>query len=254
MVARARFVSKGKRPRIALQAGATRLRWARVAWFGGWLGLITCPSAAEPVGGPFAPCRGDCAAAVYWGTYVDDSMTDLVAGPESPFAWSYRDDHLVALAFSREVAQAFRYGTVLAASWYPISWYRDVLAAFRKAVNAGPELPRRIGKLAVQHDIKSAHKRLIAWLVSPQTLLSLSQRVFNSYYDTGSLQIVESRSGFVRMRASGCRGWDVNMWSELAGSSEALLELAGARQAHVRWLTGNRGTAADHEFEAHWKP
>jgi len=153
-----------------------------------------------------------------------------------------------------EVAQAFRYGTVLAASWYPISWYRDVLAAFRKAVNAGPELPRRIAKLAVQHDVKSAHKRLMAWLVSPQTLLSLSQRVFNNYYDTGSVQIVESRSGFVRMRASGCAGWDANMWSELAGSSEALLEIAGARQAHVRWLTGHLGPTADHEFEGHWQP
>ena len=108
MVARARFVSKGKRPRMAPQAGAPRLRWPRVARLGGLLGLITCPVAAEPLGGLLAPCRGDCAAAVYWGTYVDDSMTDLVADPESPLAWSYRDDHLVALAFSREVAQAFR--------------------------------------------------------------------------------------------------------------------------------------------------
>lgn len=153
-----------------------------------------------------------------------------------------------------EVAQAYRYGTVLAASWYPISWYRDVLAAFRSAVNAGPELPRRIGRLAVQHDMKGAHKRLIAWLASPQTLLSLSQRVFSNYYDTGSVQIVESRNGFVRMRSSGCVDWDINMWSELAGSSEALLEIAGARQVQVRWLSGSREGDQDHEFEAHWTP
>jgi hypothetical protein len=153
-----------------------------------------------------------------------------------------------------EVAEAYRYGTVLAASWYPISWYRDVLAAFRSAVKAGPELPRRIGRLAVQHDMRGAHKRLIAWLASPQTLLSLSQRVFSNYYDTGSVQIVESRSGFVRMRSSGCVDWDVNMWSELAGSSEALLEIAGARQVQVRWLSGSQQGDQDHEFEAHWTP
>lgn len=153
-----------------------------------------------------------------------------------------------------EVAEAYRYGTVLAASWYPISWYRDVLGAFRAAVNAGPELPRRIGRLAAQHDMKGAHKRLIAWLASPQTLLSLSQRVFSNYYDTGSLQILESRSGYVRMRSSGCLDWDVNMWSELAGSCEALLEIAGARQVQVRWLSGSREGDLDHEFEAHWTP
>ena len=153
---------------------------------------------------------------------------------------------------SSEVAQAYRYGTVLAASWYPISWYREVLSAFRSAVNAGPELPRKIGRLAAQHDMKGAHKRLIAWLTSPQTLLNLSQRVFSSYYDTGSLEIVESRSGFVRVRATGCIDWDVNMWSELAGSSEAMLEIAGAHHAQVRWLSGGREGDAEHEFEAHW--
>ena len=151
-----------------------------------------------------------------------------------------------------EVAEAYRYGTLLAASWYPIGWYRDVLAAFRASVSAGPELPRRIGRLSAQHDMKGAHKRLVAWLASPQTLLSLSQRVFNNYYDTGSLQISESRPGFVRMHAVGCLDWDVNMWSELAGSSEALLEIAGARQVQVRWLSGGREDGPDHEFEAHW--
>jgi hypothetical protein len=151
-----------------------------------------------------------------------------------------------------EVAQAYRYGTVLAASWYPISWYRDVLAAFRSAVNAGPELPKRIGRLAAQHDMKGAHKRLIAWLASPQTLLALSQRVFSNYYDTGSVHISETREGFVRMRAQGCIDWDVNMWSELVGSSEALLEIAGARHVQVRWLSSSREHSSDHEFEAHW--
>lgn len=151
-----------------------------------------------------------------------------------------------------DVAQAYRYGTVLAASWYPISWYRDVFAAFRAAVNAGPELPRRIGRLAVQHDMRGAHKRLIAWLASPQTLLALSQRVFSNYYDTGLVEIVESKAGLVRMRASGCVDWDLNMWSELAGSSEALLELAGAHQVQVRWLSGGRDGDVEHELEARW--
>jgi len=53
----------------------------------------------------FAPCRGDCGAAIYAGTYVDNSMGEvLVTAPESPLSWDYKgDDHIVATALSREV-------------------------------------------------------------------------------------------------------------------------------------------------------
>lgn len=153
---------------------------------------------------------------------------------------------------TKEVAEAYRYGTLLPASWYPISWYREVFRAFRAATGAGPELPRRIGALAVQHDMRGAHKRFVAWFTSPQTLLSLSQRVFNTYYDTGRVEIVEARAGFVRMRATGCIGWDLNMWSELAGSSQALLEVAGARHVRVHGVSGGQDGDQQHELEAHW--
>ena len=155
-------------------------------------------------------------------------------------------------SMAREVADAYRYGTLLPASWYPISWYREVFRAFRAATDAGPDLPRRIGALAVRHDMQGAHKRLVAWLTSPQTLLSLSQRVFNTYYDTGKVEVVESRAGYVHLRAHGCVGWDQNMWSELAGSSHALLEAAGARQARVRVLTGGHDGDQDCDLDAHW--
>ena len=151
-----------------------------------------------------------------------------------------------------QVADAYRYGTLLSASWYPISWYREVFRAFRAATDMGPDLPRRIGALAVRHDMQGPHKRLVAWLASPQTLLSLSQRVFNTYYDTGKVEVVESRAGYVHLRAHGCVGWDQNMWSELAGSSHALLEAAGARQARVRILTGGHDGDQDCDLDAHW--
>jgi hypothetical protein len=152
----------------------------------------------------------------------------------------------------RDVCEAYRYGTLLPASWYPISWYRDIFGAFRGATGLGPELPRRIGALAVRHDMSGVHKRLLAWLTSPETLLGLSQRVFNTYYDTGKVEILESRSGFVRMRASKCTGWDLNMWSELAGSSHALLEVAGARQVRVRGVFGGHDGDDQHTLEATW--
>ena len=157
-----------------------------------------------------------------------------------------------ALLMPSSLAEAYRYGTLLPASWYPISWYREVLRAFRTATNAGPELPRRIGALAVRHDMKGVHKRLVAWLVSPQSMLALSQRLFNTYYDTGKIQALESRPRFMRVRAFDCIGWDANMWSELAGSSQALLEHCGAKHVRLHGVSGGRDGDSSYEFEAHW--
>lgn len=153
---------------------------------------------------------------------------------------------------SRPVADAHREGTLLPASWYPISWYRDVFRSYRAATAMGPELPRRIGALAVQHDMQGVHKRLVAWLTTPQTLLSLSQRVFNTYYDTGRIEIVASRGGFAHIRAVGCAGWDHNLWNELAGSSGALLAAAGARHVRIYGISGGQDGDEHHELEAHW--
>jgi hypothetical protein len=153
-----------------------------------------------------------------------------------------------------QVAEAYRQGTLLPASWYPISWYRDVFKAYRWATSMGPELPRRIGALAVQHDMQGVHKRFVAWVASPQTLLSLSQRVFKTYYDTGQLEVIAARSGFAHVRATGCAGWDLNMWNELVGSSGALLAAAGARHVRVYGMAGGQDGDDHHEIEAHWAP
>jgi hypothetical protein len=150
------------------------------------------------------------------------------------------------------VAESYRFGTLLSASWYPISWYRQVLQAFRASTNAGPDLPRRIGAMAVRLDMQGAHKRFVAWLVSPQSMLALSQRLFSTYYDTGRIELIESRRGFARVRAFDCFGWDQNMWSELMGSSGALLEESGAEHVRVRGISGGRDGDDHLEFESHW--
>ncbi len=83
-------------------------------------------------------------------------------------------------------------------------------------------------------------------------MLALSQRVFNNYYDTGRFEILESKRGFVRAQATRCAGWDENMWTELAGSSEALLEIAGAKHVRLRIANGGRDGDEGAELEAHW--
>ena len=153
----------------------------------------------------------------------------------------------------RELAEAFRYYTLLAASWYPISWYRETLRAFRASTNDGPDLPREIGRLAARHDMSGVHKQILAKIISPQALLGISQRVFNTYYDTGRFEIVKSERGYVQARCSNCVGWDHNMWMELVGSCESLLDIAGGRNVEVRTLTGALDGHAHASFEARWE-
>jgi hypothetical protein len=156
-------------------------------------------------------------------------------------------------AMPRELADAFRYYTLLAASWYPISWYRETFRAFRASSNDGPDLPREIGRLAARHDMSGVHKQILARIISPQALLSISQRVFSTYYNTGRLEIVNSERGYVQVRCGNCVGWDHNMWMELIGSCESLLEIAGARRVETRILAGALDGYAHASLEARWE-
>jgi hypothetical protein len=151
-----------------------------------------------------------------------------------------------------DVGRAYRDGLLLAASWYPISWYREAFRAFRAAAGEGLELPRAIGKRAVVYDFRGVHKQLVAKIVSPQMLLEMGQRVFHTYYDTGRLEVLEARKGYAKARVTGCVGWDANMWSELYGSCEAQLEIAGAQHVRLHVLSGGTDADTASAFEARW--
>jgi hypothetical protein len=150
-----------------------------------------------------------------------------------------------------ELADAFRYKTIMASGWYSIEQYKALLRALREATAEGPELCREIGKLAARHDMAGVHKQIVARILSPQILFSMTQRVFSTYYDTGSFAMVESRRGFAHARASGCLGWDEDMWLELIGSSESLLEIAGAKHVRMRTLVGGKNDDFL-DLEARW--
>ena len=64
---------------------------------------MASPAAAWVPADLFAPCRGDCATAVYAGNYVESSMGEvLFTSPSPPSAWDYTtSDHIVATAVSR---------------------------------------------------------------------------------------------------------------------------------------------------------
>ncbi len=153
---------------------------------------------------------------------------------------------------SCELYEGYKYRTILAASWYPIAWYKETLQCFREATGEGVELPRNIGRLAARRDMNGVHRRIIAMVVSPTVLLRMSQRVFSTYYNVGRFEVVDSRPGFVEARCSDCTGWDRNMWSELLGSSESLLEIAGAKSVRLHVLNGGGDHDSMIQMVARW--
>jgi hypothetical protein len=164
-------------------------------------------------------------------------------------AESHRRAHDMMMA---EVRDAFKHSLVLAASWYPIEWYRDIFRAFRAASHDGLNLPRIIGYESVRRDMASVYKQFFARFVSPQMLLSLSSKLFNTYYDTGTFELIKSHKGYVHVRLSGCTGWDANMWTEISGSCVAFLEVAGAKEVRLRTRSGGQDHDTETELEAHW--
>lgn len=152
----------------------------------------------------------------------------------------------------QDLADAFRNNLMLASAWYPIASYKAFLASFRQAAGAGPDLIRQIGARSMQIDMDSVYKRLFAQMVSPQTMLSMASRVFNTYYEIGTFEVLEGRTGFVRVQLTGCEGFDANMFTEFVGASSAMLEISGAREVRLRVISGGHDGDTALELEGRW--
>jgi hypothetical protein len=151
-----------------------------------------------------------------------------------------------------ELSEAYRRGAILSSGWYPISWYRELFRAVVAAANGGPQFARSVGYQSTKYDMAKIHNRLISLFVSPQVLLKFAAGYFSNYYDTGRFEVLESERGHIKARCIGCTGFDQNMWNDIAGSSTALLEGAGAK--HVRLHIAGGGHDGDDfiEMDAFW--
>jgi hypothetical protein len=71
--------------------------------------LASAPAAGGPLGRLFAPCRGDCAVAVYGGDYLESSLGGILISAPPPTDWDSRNDHIVATAVSRRMWRLWRF-------------------------------------------------------------------------------------------------------------------------------------------------
>jgi hypothetical protein len=146
-----------------------------------------------------------------------------------------------------EVGVALAGNGIVARGWYPIDWYREMWRAVDEAGGEGRSFAREVGKVCVRNDLTGVY-RVVLKVLSPHTVFNASPRLFASYYDTGTVEILESRRGYTHALWSGCVGFSQSMWDEMHGASEAILEGAGAKNVRFRALSG--GGLGDERFEA----
>lgn len=150
-----------------------------------------------------------------------------------------------------ELRDGFTYGAIVPGGWYPIEWYKELFQAIRSSTGEGKELVHEIGRQCTRDDMSGIYS-MLAKLISPQSLLSLSQRVFSNYYSVGKVEGVESRKGYSQARWTSCLRFDENMWTEILGSCAQLLEIGGAQNVRARILSGGTDGSDSMEAAAHW--
>ncbi len=148
-----------------------------------------------------------------------------------------------------EDAEALRY-RVVHTGWYPISLYRKLWSALLTTLGGGYETARTIGAGALRRDVTGVYRMLFK-VLSPETVLSLSGRFFNNYYDTGTLHIRDQKHGSARAVYEGCVGFDKAMWEELVGSSLEMIRIGGGK--NVRATIERGGESATCTMLVEWE-
>jgi hypothetical protein len=149
-----------------------------------------------------------------------------------------------------EIADALRTGGIAASSWYPVSWKRELHRAGSRATGE-PFLARLMGAEMTRRDLRGIY-RIFMRIVSARYVLQAGARIFNTYLRPGQFRVDEVRNGFAQATVTGCRGFDHNMWLDVAGGCEATLEVAGAKSVRLHIIDGGRDGDTHCTAQAWW--
>jgi hypothetical protein len=150
-----------------------------------------------------------------------------------------------------ELRDAIGHRKLVSKEWYPLSWYRVMHAAAQEATGRGRELAKLIGRETTRADFSGVN-RVFLLVMSPQALIAKAPKVFEQYYTRGMVATPTCRAGSALLVWRGCAGFDRNMWDDMLGSVEALLELAGGRDVHVEIVAGGGDKDEDTDMELTW--
>jgi hypothetical protein len=152
----------------------------------------------------------------------------------------------------QDLAARLRTHGLSASGWHAVEDYADMWQAIQKATGERRELPRLIGRRAVEGDLNVVHKMVFKAL-SAATVIGLATRVFGAYYDTGKARADKTSDHGIRVWFTGCTGFTGYMWEELRGSVETFAEQASAAKAWSSWQSGGTDADRDAVLDVAWK-
>ena len=173
----------------------------------------------------------------------------FVRSIEEEFGAAAKQD--VCTASSGELGKLLRYGALVGSGWYPVTLYAELQALAQRVLHHGPELSRRIGYLNLKRDLSGAY-RVLAFLLTPQAIISGTPRMMQHYWRGGKVVVTEARDGMGAAHFSGWHGFDRNVWLDLIGAAEAAIEAAGGENVRSRVVSGGRDGHGDLELELRW--
>lgn len=151
-----------------------------------------------------------------------------------------------------EVRDPLTAGAVGDEDWIPVAWFCSAHAAAQRATGSSSDLARALGYEGTLRNFSGPHRPFVSFR-RPEDLQHYVNELHGAFYDRGSLDVVALHDGSARVRWSGCVGFDRNIWLELLGSGEALLELCGADGVRSRFLTGGTDEDAEAECQLEWR-
>jgi hypothetical protein len=180
-------------------------------------------------------CKGNCLRSFY--ETVQEQKGDNVA------------QEMLQL-LSSEQREAFRLHAILSNLWYPLEWLSDGYQALQQVTGGGAKLAETIGYHSAKKDFNGIY-RIFFRFIKPETLLQKGARIVPTFYSMARQNITEAREGYARCTWH-CPGFDSNIWADTHGACRAALEICGAKNIEIKFVSGGNDGDDKAISEARW--
>jgi hypothetical protein len=155
------------------------------------------------------------------------------------------------MALPAPVGVALRDDIVSASGWYPLPWYGVLHRTAQEVTGEGLALARRLGYLSTQGDAKGIYRFVLSF-VQPTLIVKHADRVLSLYLEGPRVtaEILGRTAGKVTIED--CPGADANVWEDVMGSTEAMIEGSAGKHAKVTLLAGG-GDEPRISFRGEWQ-
>jgi len=147
--------------------------------------------------------------------------------------------------------EEIRHKSIIAAGWYPIAWYRDLLATVVKHTN-DPAIIRELARHSTRATVPT-FQRVFMKLISPHTLIKHGGRLFSSYFENATITVENVDKQVERIAWKDCFGFDKNCWRDQLGSTEELVVLSGAKVLRTKIISGGENGDATMVLDLAWR-